>query len=259
MKSPRLLLLLLLAAASLGLLGNSYTDEDIDRMKSRYERRPTASRTVPKELLAAPYRPPTLLAWFLPYPEWEEEYRVHFQRLYHDPRLTFRPSMIVMHYTVTAEAQAVWSGFARGCRMSQGDYGNNFGHPSVHLMVGPEGTVYQLLPLDRRCTGAYGVDHVALSIELVARDEAELLSRRAQVLASFHLVRWLTETLGLPASRVVAHSEVGQGRRAVPDYTDYADSKCPDGYPPESTRRDPGSTYMAWLRGYLAGLPPSAR
>lgn len=235
-------------------MANTYTDEDISRIRTRYERQARPSRAVPKELLSAPYKVPRLVDWMLPYEEWEEEYRVHFQRLYHDPRLTFRPRMIVMHYTVTSDAEGVWRGFVRGTRMSQGDYGNNFGHPSVQLMIGKDGTVYQLLPLDRRCTGAYGVDHVALSIEMVATDEADLLSRRRQVLSSFHLVRWLMEKYGIPASRVVAHSDVAGGRAVVPEYTDYADSKCPDGYPPESARTDPGPTYMAWLRGYLDTL-----
>lgn len=254
MKSAPVFVLLLLLAASVGIMGNTYTDQDIDEMRSRYERRLPKSRTAPKELLTAPYRPPQLLPFFLPYQDWQEEYRVHFQRLYHDPRVTFRPTMIVMHYTVTPDAQSVWNGFVRGTRMSQGDYGNNFGHPSVQLMVDVDGSVLQLLPLDHRCTGAYGVDHVALSIEMVAMNEPELLSRRKQVLSSFHLVRSLMEKFDIPASRVIAHYEVSAGRSVVPEYTDYADSKVPDRYPPESARTDPGRTYMAWLREYLATL-----
>jgi N-acetyl-anhydromuramyl-L-alanine amidase AmpD len=237
----------------------TYTDEDIKAMKARYERppRPVISENLPKKLLERKYEAPRLIDWMLPYQDWEEEYRQYFQRHYRDPRLTFKPSAIVMHYTVTPDAFSVRNMFVRGCTMSAGDKGTVFGHVSVQLMIGPSGNVYQLMPLDRRCTGAYGVNHVALSIEMVARNEAELLSRPDQVFSSFCLVRSLMRQFDIPANKVYAHYEVSAGKSVVSEYTDYADATYPDRYPPASARTDPGKTYMRWLRQYLARVGPA--
>lgn len=213
---------------------------------------PLMAKPVPKQFWSLPLTRPRLVPWLLPYQEWEKEYREYFQRHYRDPRITFHPSMIVMHYTVTDDAEAVWNGFERGGRMDAGDFGLIFGHVSVQLMVDKDGTVYQLLPLDRRCTGAYGVNHVALSIEMIAADEADLLSRPRQVWASFCLVRYLMQRFRIPLSKVVSHNDVSIGRLVLPEYLDYADSKWPYGYPPQFFRYDPGMTYMAWLKTVLA-------
>ena len=239
------------------LMAQTYTDDDIEQMKSRYEPVRVRKGDLPREFLEREYQAPRLVDWMLPYEKWEEEYRRYFERHYHDPSLTFKPTAIVMHYTVTPDAFSVRNGFVRGCNMSNGDKGTIWGHSSVQLMIGPTGTVYQLLPLDRRCTGAYGVNHVALSIEMVARNESELLGRPKQIWASFCLVRSLMRQFDIPASRIYAHYEVSTGVSVVPDYLDYNDDTYPDGYPPNSARTDPGRTYMKWLRQYLAKVGPA--
>ncbi|MEW6282276.1 MAG: peptidoglycan recognition family protein [Candidatus Eremiobacterota bacterium] len=242
------------------LTAETYTDEDIQRMKSKYEgKRTTIGKGLPAHYYQKSYEDPRLVDWMLPYQDWEQEYRAYFHRHYRDARLTFRPSAIVMHYTVTADATSVRDFFIRGAQMSAGDQGTRFGHPSVHLMVGHGGTVYQLLPLDRRCTGAYGVNHVALSIEMVASDEGDLLSRPKQIWSSFCLVRYLMREFDIPLSKVYGHYEVSIGKSVVPEYTDYADSQYPDRYPAVSARSDPGRTYMKWLRDYLGRVGPAPR
>lgn len=224
----------------------TYTDDDVPK-----------SQRLPRNYVAMEYREPVLKPWLLPYQKWEAEYRNYFRRHYQDASLTFKPTMIVMHYTVIDSAAEVYRFFVKGCTMSAGDFGYYHGHASVQLMIDKDGTIYQLLPLDRRCTGAYGVNHVALSIEMVARDEAALLSRPRQVFASFCLVRSLMRDYGIPLSKVVSHSEVGAGKTVVREYTDHADSTWPDRYPPASKRLDPGPTYMTWLRSYLTTHGPA--
>lgn len=253
------MLLLLLLAASLAVVARPYSNADIEAMKYRYEgRRPVKaqvySRQLPKQYAEADYLAPVFKSWMLPYQGWEKEYRNYFRRHYGDPALTFKPSMLVMHYTVIPSAAATWESFRRGANMSAGDYGTVPGHVSVQLMIDKDGTVYKLMPLDRRCTGAYGVNHVALSVEMVARSEQDLLSRPGQVLSSFRLARYLMARFDIPLAKVVSHAEVGRGE--VREYLDLADSKWPDRYPPSSVRTDPGETYMAWLRKWLRTHPP---
>lgn len=198
----------------------------------------------PRHYLNWGYDKPEFVEWFIDYPRWEKEYRSYFKRHYNETSLTFKPSMIVMHYTVVPTAEATWSLFQRN-------------HVSVQLMIARDGTVYQLMPLNRRCTGAYGVNHKALSIEMVARTEGDLLDRANQVYSSFCLVKYLMAEYDIPLKNVVAHSEVGEGVTRVPQYLDLADPYYPTRYPPRSKRTDPGKTYMRWLRTYLQLLPPS--
>jgi N-acetyl-anhydromuramyl-L-alanine amidase AmpD len=235
-----------------------YTNREVDSLRARYvpKSRSKLPAAYPKDFDARPYEKPRYLDWMLPYQEWTAEYKAYFQRHYHDPRVDFKPSLICMHYTVSPDAQGIWEAFRRGGQISNGNQGTVFGHVSVHVMIDQQANVYQLLPFEHRCTGAYGVNHKAISIEMVAVTEADLLSRPAQVWASFCVVRDLMKRYQIPYSGVIAHYEVSQGKEVVPDYLDYADSEYPDSYPSKYFRSDPGPTYMSWLRSYLKKNPP---
>jgi hypothetical protein len=239
MRNTCLVLGLMMTAA----LAHPITNDDINQMQYRHERRPgyvkspTASK-LPSQFSQFSYKKPVIKDWLLPYQEWEQKDRTYFKRNYGENQLKLTPSMIVMHYTVIPTAEDTYNALSRK-------------KVSVHFMVGTDGAVYRLLPTDRRATGAYGVDHVALSIEMVARTESDLLSRTNQVFSSFCLVRHLMEEHGIGIKKVVAHYEVGEGKKTVPEYTDLYDTVYPDRYPPSEARLDPGPTYMAWLRAYL--------
>jgi N-acetylmuramoyl-L-alanine amidase len=198
----------------------------------------------PYSLLQWNYQPPDLIPWFLDYGRWEGHHLEYFQKTYGVDSLYFTPSMLVMHYTVVPTAEQTYSVLQRR-------------QVSVHFMVDRDGSVYQLLPLERRCTGAYGVNHKAISVEMVATTENDLLSRPYQVFRSFCLARYLMAMYRIPASKVVGHYEVGEGVTRVPDYLDLADPYYPTRYPPSEKRTDPGPRYMRWLRAYLAMTPPS--
>jgi len=252
----------LLAAFLLGGLVSAqpvYTNSDVSAMKARYVPRtpPKLPAHYPAEFDSKSLETPKYVPWMLPYQDWTEEYRAYFQRHYHDPQVKLQPTLICMHYTVTDDAQAVWDGFNRGCNMSNGNKGTVFGHVSTHLIIDKNGNVYQLLPFDWRCTGAYGVNHKAISIEMIASTEPDLLSRAQQIWSSFCVVRDLMKRYKIGPEGVIAHYEVSQGVSVVPDYLDYNDPDCPDRYPAKYFRSDPGPTYMAWLRSYLQKNPAS--
>lgn len=239
----------LVALLATGVMAEpTITNDDLNRLQFQHERSPgyvksaSASR-LPAQLARMQYRTPTILDWMLPYASWEQKDRTYFKRNYGENKLDLKPSMIVMHYTVIPTSEDTYHALSRK-------------KVSVHFMIAPDGTVYRLFPEDRRCTGAYGVDHVALSIEMVASTENELLSRTNQVFSSFCLVRHLMQEHGIGLKQVVAHYEVGEGKRRVPEYTDLHDTVYPDRYPPSEARLDPGPTYMSWLRTYLKENPP---
>jgi N-acetylmuramoyl-L-alanine amidase len=190
------------------------------------------------------YQPPEFLTWFLDYKDWETEHLRYFKKTYGTNSLTFKPSMLVMHYTVVPTEEQTWSLLQRR-------------RVSVHFMVGRDGTIYQLLPTDRRCTGTYGVNHKALAVEMVATSEGDLLSRPQQVFQSFCLARYLMAMHDIPLNKVFGHYEVAEGVTRVSDYLDLADPYYPTRYPPSDKRTDPGKQYMGWLRSYLTAAPPS--
>lgn len=238
MKKLVLLIFLLTGATAWAqTIGNYH----VEAMKSRYQTRSSGAAIlgkIPSKLLAKKYQQPTFKKWILPYKSWEKSYKKYFQSHYGDPSLTFRPELIVMHYTVTPSSTQVWNYFKRS-------------RVSVQLMVDKDGTVYRLMPLTRKCTGAYGVNHKAISIEMIATTETDLLSRPKQLYSSFCVVRRLMDRYDIPAKKVIAHYEVSQGKRVVPEYLDLKDKVYPDRYPPSSARTDPGRTYMKWLRTWL--------
>lgn len=236
---------LLTAFALARPIGNS----EINRLQFQHEhhsgyKKSAKSKRLPKKYAKMKYKKPSFKEWYLPYQNWEQKYRAYFKKHYGDTKLEFKPSMIVMHYTVVPTVSGTYRALSRN-------------KVSVQLMIGPDGTVYKLMPLNRRCTGAYGVNHVALSIEMVAQTESDLLSRSKQVFSSFCLVRYLMAKYDIPMSKVVAHYEVSEGKKRVPEYKDLHDKIYPDRYPPSSKRLDPGPTYMAWLRSYIKKNPPS--
>lgn len=238
----------------------TFTDDDVRAMQRVYERknRPmkqTRDAVFPIEVMKEPAVDPPVVARMLPYRDWEDEYKTYFQRHTGRPVISLQPTILVMHYTVCDTFETAWNVFTRGARMSAGDAGTVYGHPSVHFMIDRDGTIYQLLPLDRRATGTYGVNHCALQVEMVAVDEADLLNNPALLKASFRLARALTSRYHIPLRKVYAHADVSAGQSVVPEYLDLADHAYPTRYPASSTRTDPGEGYMAWLRYFLQYAP----
>lgn len=210
--------------------------------------RATSDRVTVQELRAAGLK---VRSHYLPYGRWEAEYRHYFERHVHDGSLTLHPTAIVMHYTAGPSLAQAWNIFARGRWYDDGDVGRVFGHLSSHFIIDRDGTIHACLPTDRRCRGAYGVNHVALSIEMVAPDEAAVLTDGRLMRSSFDLVTFLCRRFAIPSTRVWGHYQVAAGRAQVPDYLDYGDSRWPHRYPPSAARYDPGRRYMQKLWRHL--------
>jgi len=182
----------------------------------------------------------------LPYKEWEEEYSRYFKEHYQDSSLVLKPKIIVLHYSGTSNFTQLWWTFIKG-----GQYEGSPGHLSVHYAIDRDGTIYELMPPNRRARGTYGVNHVAISIDIIGNGENDILRNKNQMKVCFALVRWLSKTFKIPAENVYAHTEVARGKEVVKEYTDFFDRKNPDHYPPGSEGRGPGKAYMFKLRYYL--------
>jgi len=233
--------------------GKTLTNKDIERIRGRQNRNVPDYRTRP-EIPPVPggsRKGALVVKKFLPYRDWQEEYRDYFKRHYKNSNLRLEPRMIILHYSRVPTFAKLWWTFFRGGKYFAGNQGKKFGHLSTHFVIDRDGSIYQLMPLDRKARGTYGVNHVAVSIEIIGRNEKELLANKKQMKVAFALVKWLMRKFRIQSSGVRAHTEVARGKELVPEYTDYVDKKYPDRYPPNSRPRGPGKKYMFKLRYYL--------
>ena len=82
-----------------------------------------------------------------------------------------------------------------------------FGNVAYHFLVMPDGTIYQLRPLDERVPHAYGCNGNSIAICL-AGNFNEYEPTDAQRTSALQLCRWLMKKYGLTADNVKAHGEL---------------------------------------------------
>lgn len=196
-----------------------------------------------------PDRP--LINRLLPLEYYENADRERNRRLYGYDSVRLKPTMVVLHFTVIDDAEAVINAFSRETGLAVGNQPSITSLVSVHYMVDKDGTIFKLAHDDRTTSGTYGVDYCALAIEMVAKDEADLMTRPIQLLATFHLVDRLLKKHKIPIWRVFSHQEVALGVVVLPEYRDRADTVHPWFYPKPHFRYDPGPQIMAWMREFL--------
>lgn len=208
-------------------------------------------RPMPTNLVNAQCPPLRMLDRWLPVDSYDSADRDRNRRLYGENSIRLDPTLIVLHFTVVDDAEAVMRIFSRPSTLMVGTQRPVTSLVSVHYMVDVDGTIFRLVPENRRTSGTYGVDHRAIAIEMIARDEQDLLSRPRQLLACFCLVDGLVKKYNLPLWSVISHQEVASGKLLLADYTDLADEVYPWFYPEPQFRYDPGQTTMAWCREFL--------
>lgn len=209
------------------------------------------AKPLPWSLVNAGAPRPKFEKRLLPLEYYEAADRERNRRLYGEDTVYLQPTMLVMHFTVIDDAESIIYSFSRPGRIAVGNQAPVTSLVSVHYMVDKDGTVFQLAPEDRITSGTYGVDHRALAIEMVAKDEKDLMSRPLQLLAAFDLADKLLKKYDIPVWRVFSHQEVALGKVFLSEYTDLADTEFPWFYPEPHFRYDPGPNVMAWCREFL--------
>lgn len=112
------------------------------------------------------------------------------------------PNVIVEHYTDGTSLDGAWSYFAANQR-HMGEM------PGVcsHFIVDADGTIYQLVNLDKRCRHAIGMNWTAIGIEMVGTSDRQILHRRPQIRAALRLTLWLVARYGIDVRDVIGHAE----------------------------------------------------
>ena len=209
------------------------------------------TKPLPWSMVDAERPPVKLQPRWLPVEYYDDADRERNRRLYGVNSVRLNPTMLVMHFTVTQDPEAIIAGFSSPAHLPVGNQTPIVSLVTVHYMVGQDATIYQLVPEHRTTTGTYGVDHLALAIEMVAKDEKDLMSRPMQLLTAFYLADSLMRKYNIPVTRVFSHQEVALGKFFLDEYTDLADTVSPYFYPKPDFRYDPGPTVMAWCREFL--------
>ena len=82
-----------------------------------------------------------------------------------------------------------------------------FGVVAYHFLVMPDGTVYQLRPLDERVPHAYGCNDNSIAVCLAGNFD-DYPVPDAQRTSALQLVRWIMSKYNLGKDRVLAHREL---------------------------------------------------
>ena len=74
-------------------------------------------------------------------------------------------------------------------------------------MVGRDGRIFGLVPVELMCRHTVGLNHVAIGIEHVGFRDGDVLGSRRQLTASLALTRWLRCRHGIALEHVIGHAE----------------------------------------------------
>lgn len=173
-----------------------------------------------------------LAAWRGPIADYSE-------RHYGERTWVLRPTAIVLHYTAG-------TGFPSNLVGSTSAAGETPGL-SCHFVVDAN-HVWQILPPTYRSRGAYGINHRAINIEMVARDARDLAERRSTLATTASLVAACCRAFAIPLDKVYGHQDVAtMDRQKVPEVFDRV-SMRPYG------KIDPGRENLRQIKAMAASL-----
>lgn len=177
--------------------------------------------------------------------EWKRDISAYSLRHYGVEAWSIVPTAIILHYTAS-------SGFPLNLIESRSFNGEAPGVASHFVIdeVKGVGVVYQLLPLEVMSRATFGANFCSISIEMVARNEDDLLGKKALLEKAFLLIRELMNRYGIPLDRVYGHAEIDALLAANPQ-GEFHDGTIVGAFIPRKV--DPGERVMALVRSRLGG------
>ncbi|PKL77270.1 MAG: hypothetical protein CVV27_06060 [Candidatus Melainabacteria bacterium HGW-Melainabacteria-1] len=171
--------------------------------------------------------------------DWKPQIAEYSRRHYGESTWELDPQAIVLHYTVS-------SGFPWNLVTTKDFAGETPGLAVQYVVDGKQ--VWQILPANVRSRGAYGINHRAINIELVALHAADLAKRKDTLATGARLTWCLAEHYGLKDSQVFSHQDVSSmDTKRVPYVLDLLDNK-------PYHKIDPGEGNMLTIRAMIAKL-----
>lgn len=174
-------------------------------------------------------------------PSWKPQILKYSERHYGESTWELNPTCIVLHYTVT-------KGFPWNLVRSESFKGETPGL-AVHYVIDGK-KVWEILPTNVRSRGAYGINHRAINIEMVADDEFDLATKTETMDTCRELVEMLMRQHGIKKSHIYSHEQVGtMDRKIVPEALDLVTGAPYD-------KIDPGEQNMEYI---LDGIPDDSQ
>ncbi len=161
------------------------------------------------------------------------------QRHYAENTWNLDPKVIVLHYTVS-------KGFPWNL-VNTNAFANETPGLSVHYAI-QEDIIWQILPDQIRSRGAYGINHRAINIELVAMHANDLATKSKTLTQAAALTHCLMQRYQIPLSKVYSHQQVGtMDKQIVPEALDLI-------HPGPYHKIDPGEANMQTIKSLIQGL-----
>ncbi len=143
---------------------------------------------------------------------WKPLIQRYSERHYGESTWELNPTCIVLHYTVTR-------GFPWNLVNTESFKGETPGL-AVHYVIDGQ-KIWEILPTNVRSRGAYGINHRAINIEMIADDAADLATKQETMDTCRELVRLLMKRHGVEKSHIYSHEDVGtMDRKKVPEVLD---------------------------------------
>ncbi|MCD4782559.1 MAG: N-acetylmuramoyl-L-alanine amidase [Candidatus Eremiobacteraeota bacterium] len=164
---------------------------------------------------------------------WKPQIVAYSRRHYMQNTSVLNPRVIVLHYTAM-------SGFPWNLVNSKRSAGETPGLASHYVIDGEK--IWRILPDNVRSRGCYGINHVAINIEMVALNANHLQKKKKTMKTCAYLVKYLMNRYGIPLSKVYSHQDVAyMDRKRTPEVLDYVNGS-PYG------KVDPGEKNMRHIK-----------
>ncbi|PIQ25091.1 MAG: hypothetical protein COW02_12805 [Comamonadaceae bacterium CG12_big_fil_rev_8_21_14_0_65_59_15] len=168
-----------------------------------------------------------------PLADWKKTIAGYSERHYAEKTWELKPQALVMHYTAG-------EGFPWNLVNSKDFAGETPGLASHYVVDGE--TIWEVLPPFVRSRATYGINHRALSIEMVARDAQDLAHRPSTLKSATRLASCLMRFYQIPEQKLYSHQAVSRMNPAeIPEVKDLIDA-----HPYHKV--DPGENNMATIR-----------
>jgi beta-N-acetylhexosaminidase len=132
------------------------------------------------------------------------EMRAYAKRHYGLDTAVLRPRAIVEHVTVTSMFSSAFNTFAADVPDAEL---HELPGTCAHFVIDRDGTIYQLVRLDRMCRHTVGMNWAAIGIEHVGLSDAQVLGDAAQMRSSLALTLWLMARYHISLGNVIGHNE----------------------------------------------------
>jgi N-acetyl-anhydromuramyl-L-alanine amidase AmpD len=143
---------------------------------------------------------------------WKPQIQKYSERHYGESTWELSPTCIVLHYTVT-------DGFPWNLVRTESFRDERPGL-AVHYVVDGD-RVWEILPPNVRSRGAYGINHRAINIEMVAKDADDLAARPKTLETCRRLCQELMNVYAIDKSHIYSHQDVASMRKSkVPEVLD---------------------------------------